>query len=202
MTYTITCPSCRRQLRVPDDLLGCMVKCPACSDHFPAEEPAPPPRPSAGRGRAEYDDPRPPRRPRDEEDDDRLLRRRRVRIDEDGDDDYSRARRREEKPGKVTAIGVMMLVGGILALLHGVGWAVSVVGLCWPGTYYSFVMGVMAIVKGSQLLGERAYRESPPQAVAIMQIINIVVLDVINLTMGIINLVFLSDPEVKRYFRR
>jgi hypothetical protein len=201
MTHTITCPSCRRQLRVPDDLLGCMVKCPACSDNFPAEEPAPPPRPAAGRGRDEHDEPRPSRRrPRDEDDeDDRPPKRRRTRAGEE--DDYP-ITRRDEKPGKVTAIGVMMLVGGILAVLHGVGWAVSVIGLCWPGTYYSFVFGIMAIIKGSQLLGERAYRESPPQGIAIMQIINIVAFDVFNLTMGIINLVFLSDPEVKRYFRR
>src|SRR5215831_16877515 len=107
MTHTITCPSCRRQLRVPDDLLGCMVKCPACSDNFPAEEPAPP-RPAAGRGRDEYDEPRPSRRrPRDEEEDDRPPQRRRVRAEED--DDYPRIPQRDEKPGKVTAIGVMML---------------------------------------------------------------------------------------------
>lgn len=200
MTHTITCPSCRRQLRVPDDLLGCMVKCPACSDNFPAEEPAPRPRPAVARGRDEYDAPRPSRRPRDEdEEDDRPPRRRRSHAEEE--DDYPLPRR-GEKPGKVTAIGVMMLVGGILAVLHGLGWAISFVGLCWPGTYYSFVVGLMAIIKGSHLLGERAYREWPPQGIAIMQIINIVVFDVINLTMGIINLVFLSDPEVKRYFRR
>jgi hypothetical protein len=190
MMHTIACPSCRRTLRVPDDLLGCLVKCPACSHNFPApsDEPAPePPRRSSPPAKLEEDDGRlpPRRRPRDDREEEDL-----------------RVRPRDEKPGKVQAMAIMMLVGGILALLHGFAWAVSIVGLCWPGTYYSFVFGVMAIVKASQLLSERAYRQVPPQATAIMQIINIVALDVINLTMGIINLVFLSDPEVKRYFRR
>ena len=190
MMHTLACPSCRRPLRVPDDLLGCLVKCPACSHNFPApaEESAPEPsRRSPPPARLEEEDDRPPpsRRPRGNV------------ADED-----PRDRSHEEKPGKVQAMAIMLLVGGIPALLHGFGWAVSIIGLCWPGTYYSFVFGILAIVKASQLLSEHAYRQVPPQATAIMQIVNIVALDVFNLTMGIINLVFLSDPEVKRYFRR
>jgi hypothetical protein len=34
-----------------------------------------------------------------------------------------------------------------------------------------------------------------------MQIINIINLDVVNCAMGIISLVFLNEPEVRRYFR-
>ena len=175
MTQTLACPSCSRQLRVPDELVGCLVKCPACSHNFPAlaEEPVPEPTPR----------PVPPPRLEAAEDD-------------------LRPRQHEDKPGKVQAIAIMQLIGGILALLYGMGWAFSLVGLCWPGTYYSFVLGILAIVKASQLLGERAYSLAPPHALAIMQIINILVLDVFNLTMGIISLVFLSDPEVKRYFHR
>jgi predicted Zn finger-like uncharacterized protein len=43
MQNTIPCPSCGRQLRVPDDLLGKLVKCPACSQTFTANlsEPTP-----------------------------------------------------------------------------------------------------------------------------------------------------------------
>jgi len=46
MPIIISCPSCARQLRVPDDLLGKQVKCPACQTAFTAaadETPAPPP---------------------------------------------------------------------------------------------------------------------------------------------------------------
>jgi predicted Zn finger-like uncharacterized protein len=59
------CPSCRRQLRVPDDLLGKLVKCPSCGTTFtaggaaptasvrPADPPpaAPPPGPEGPAGR-------------------------------------------------------------------------------------------------------------------------------------------------------
>jgi hypothetical protein len=122
---------------------------------------------------------------------------------EDDRDDYDRPRRRE-KPSKVQAVGVMALVGGILATLLGVGLTLGGFPVCclWPGTYFSLVMGIMAIVKGAQLLGPGAYREAPPTAVAVMQIINVVNGDFVNLTLGILTLVFLSDPEVKRYFRR
>src|SRR5262249_17992550 len=153
--HTITCPSCGRQLRVPDDLLGCLVKCPACSHNFPAppDEPVSSRRSSSPPKLEEADDRPSPRRPRAVK-----------------DEDYPHVSRRDEKPGKVQAIAIMMLVGGILAVLHGFAWAVSIVGLCWPGTYYSFVFGVLAIVKASRLLSETAYREMPPQALAIMQI--------------------------------
>src|SRR2546429_590559 len=39
MPITISCPSCRRQLRVPDDLLGKTVRCPGCQSTFTAEDP-------------------------------------------------------------------------------------------------------------------------------------------------------------------
>jgi predicted Zn finger-like uncharacterized protein len=46
MPIQISCPSCQRQLRVPDNLMGQMVKCPSCQNTFVAsvEESAPPPR--------------------------------------------------------------------------------------------------------------------------------------------------------------
>jgi hypothetical protein len=108
----------------------------------------------------------------------------------------------DEKPGKVQAIAVMTMVGGVLALLLGTAFAASCVLLIWPGTYYSFVLGVMAIVQASALLGDGARYQKPPQGIAVMQIVNILNGDFINLTLGIITLVFLNDPEVKGYFRR
>jgi predicted Zn finger-like uncharacterized protein len=43
MQNTIPCPSCGRQLRVPDDLLGKLVKCPACTQTFTANLSTPTP---------------------------------------------------------------------------------------------------------------------------------------------------------------
>ena len=196
MSDTITCPSCQRTLRVPESLRGQLVKCPTCEQTFtaatedrppPRKEPPPPPR-------DRYEDeplPRPARR--DEPDD-----------WEDDRDDYDRPRRRGvEKPGKVQAIAIMTLIGGILAVLGGLGLTLAGGFICclWPGTYYGLVMGIMAIVKGSQLLGENAHRSAPPTTIAVMQIINVINGDFVNLTMGILTLVFLSESEVKRFFR-
>src|SRR5262249_16936769 len=156
------CPSCGRQLRVPDDLLGCMVKCPACAHNFaaPANEPAPSARRSAPASDRRDDEPRPTRRRfAEEEDQDRSSPQGRGGDADDDyeDDDVPRIRRRDEKPGKVQAIGTMMLIGGIWALAHGIiGGILLALGTCcfgllWPGTYYAIVLGIMAIIKGSKL---------------------------------------------------
>ena len=112
-----------------------------------------------------------------------------------------------QKPGKVQAIGIMTLVGGILALINFLivitSFGLGSMGICcvWPGFYYGLVVGIMAIVKGAALIGANASNETPPKAVAIMQIINIINFDVANLVMGILTLVFLGDPEVAACYR-
>lgn len=208
MSSTISCPSCRRTLRVPESLLGQAVKCPSCAHVFTAPDhaddeiprlPAPPserlsPR-QAPPPEDDYDDePRPSRRPRRDED----------------YDDAPRRRRRTEKPGKVLAIAIMILIGGILAPVYAVicfgiivaaSMGVGLVCCFWPGPYYALVLGIMGIIKGARLLGEKAHQEAAPRGLGIMMIINIVNFDVGNLVLGIIVLVFLSDEEVKDYFQ-
>lgn len=194
-TNTISCPSCQRTLRVPEDLLGHAVKCPSCSNTFTAPdavEEAAPPRPTAP--------------PQDDYEDEPTVSKRQRRRD-DYDEDYDdvprpRRRRRADKPGKVQAVAVMTLVGGILATLYAGLFMLTIYGFCWPGTYYSLVMGIMAIVRGSQLLGERAHEQVVPTGIATMQIVNVINCDFANLTLGIVGLIFLGDEEVKSYFRR
>ena len=143
-------------------------------------------------------------------------------YDDDHDDDdrpsrRSRRSRSGERPGKVQAIAIMTLIGGImatlvsLAVLSYVGFVglfmgVSTFGvgcLCclWPGPYYGLTAGILAIVKGSQLLGARARSLPPPRGTAILLIVNIVNFDVVSLVLGIIVLVFCSDPEVEEFYR-
>ena len=43
MANTIPCPSCRRELRLPEVLIGKLVQCPACGMTFTASFPEPPP---------------------------------------------------------------------------------------------------------------------------------------------------------------
>ncbi len=60
------------------------------------------------------------------------------------------------RPAKVQAIAFMTLAGGILAILVSTGWAISMIGFCLPTTYYSLVLGIMAIVKANALTGRWA----------------------------------------------
>jgi hypothetical protein len=199
MNETLACSECGRPLHVPDDLRGQAVKCPACHHTFVAPEAGYEPvpqaqaavpsvyeeRPAVYAEAAAYDDG--PRHPPTE------VYPREYPVG-------PRSEAPELKPGKVQAVAIMTLVGGIFAILVSIGWVSTCVGLAWPPMYFSFVLGVMAIVKASNLLGQTAYREKPPRAIAIMQIVNILNGDVINLTLGIITLVFLGDREVRDYF--
>jgi hypothetical protein len=108
-----------------------------------------------------------------------------------------------QRPGKVQAISIMTLVGGILAVINFLTVAAASGGMCclWPGLYYGLVVGILAIINGAALIGANAANETPPKAVAIMQIINIINFDVPNCVMGILTLVFLGDPEVVPFFR-
>jgi len=115
------------------------------------------------------------------------------------------------KPGKVEAISIMVMAGGIWALIVGLSfgiWGVLLgLGTCGIGcvvvlpAIYSLVLGVIAIVQGAKLLGPNAYLEPPPRTIAILQIVNIVACDVVNLILGILILVFLEEPEVRSYYR-
>ena len=62
-------------------------------------------------------------------------------------------------------------------------------------------MGIMATIRGSNLLGQEAHRQPAPRGIAIMQIINIINGDVPNCLMGIISLIFMNEREVQRFFR-
>lgn len=149
------------------------------------------------RRRDDYDDDRPSRR-RDDDYADRRSRRR------DDDDDYPRRPLRRggggAKPSPVQTAGIMMLIGGIMGCLYFVLLALTCYGLAWPGTYFSIVMGIMAIIRGSQLMGDNAYQAGPSHGIAIMMIINIINCDVVTMTLGIVALVMLNNEESKRYF--
>jgi len=81
MPIQISCPSCAKQLRVPEDLLGKSVRCPNCQNTFTAEEPGTPsPPPSSEAAGVQSTAPESPRR-RDRD------------VERDDDDDYPRRSR-------------------------------------------------------------------------------------------------------------
>jgi hypothetical protein len=149
------------------------------------------------------------RRNEDDADDRPSKRRSRYADGDDPDRDYRprpsrrRGRGRAEKPSQVQTIGVLMLVGGILATITGLGMGVFSYGICclWPGTYYELVYGIMAIIKGSQLMG-RNDPPDPPKGILVMAIITIINGDVLNLVFGIVGLSLLNNPEVQDYYDR
>ncbi len=104
-------------------------------------------------------------------------------------------------PGKMQAISIMTLVGGILAILTCFGIGLGTAGI-WIPWIYSLILGIMATIKGSQMLGSNpAPAFASARTIAIMQIVNIINCDMVNLTLGIITLVFLNDPEVREHLR-
>jgi predicted Zn finger-like uncharacterized protein len=108
MPTVIACPSCQKQLKVPDELIGRPVKCPGCKETFTAQLPSTPapaqeevvekPRKKAAPPPEEEEEPRKPARRRDDDDD---------------DDRPSRRRGPAMQPHR----GVLMLILGLVAAL-------------------------------------------------------------------------------------
>jgi len=199
MAIEFNCPHCQQFLRTADDKSGQVAKCPGCGEQIdvpPAagavREPGGLPTPTVcpacaeavGSGDLECPFCGEP-------------------LGGGGRSDRPQLTIGDVKPGQVTAIGIMVLVGGILAVLNFLFVGLFSTGVCclWPGLYYGLVMGIMAIIRGSKLIGQNAHLEPPPKTIAIMQIVNIINLDVPNCVMGIVTLVFLNDPRVRSFYR-
>jgi len=182
------CSACSGKLRVPDELFGQFVKCPNCSQTFTTTEENSPYVPTAVAERVAT--PPPMSAPRTVP-----------------AADFQRGRpvpvlAPQSKPGQIQAMGVMFLAGGIIALVVGTALGLTCVGLFWPGTYLSLVLGILAVSRSITLLGDQAYSMAPPSGIAVLQIVNVINGDVPNCVMGIISLVFLlRDPKVRDYFR-
>jgi hypothetical protein len=160
-------------------------------------------RPSRRR-RDEYDDDRPGRRGRrdDEMDDDRPRVRRR--DDDRYEDDEDERPRKLQKPGQVQAVGIMMLVGGILGVLTALGLGIAAIPtvICcfWPGIYLELVVGILLIIRGVNMMNQDD--QGPPRTLAILQILFILNLDIVNCVLGVVGLIMLNDPKVEEYYRR
>ncbi len=167
---TVSCPQCDKKLRVPEELIGKLVKCPTCGQTFNAEVTVPakkeeaeekPDRSARVQKKDEDDPPRNSRRSRDDDDDDRPIRKsRRSRNDDDDDDDRpsrrrSRRSRRDDdddddddrssrlrRRDLMPHRGALIMVLGILGLVIGLSTGVG------------FIMGVIAWILGNSDLRE------------------------------------------------
>ena len=99
---------------------------------------------------------------------------------------------------KLIILQICMVTGGVCAIGVGFGLTITFFGLLWPGTYYSYLLGIIAIYRGATMRN----RTSPPRGTAVMQIINIVCGDLVNVALGAAELVLFNDPAVEASFRR
>lgn len=136
MAETVACPSCQRQLQVPEQYLGQKVQCPECRHMFVATTtsvsahppPASAPSPAGNTGTSK------PRRYDDDGDDETPRRRRDL---DDDDDDFEefhhpgrlRNRFTPHRGGLILALGLVALIGGASfcapAVIGPVAWALG-----------------------------------------------------------------------------
>lgn len=101
------------------------------------------------------------------------------------------------KPGIVTAISVLTLVGGILSTLSALLWAIGSICL-WLPWVLELTAGIWGIVHGAKMIGDD--RVPPNRLLAILFILTILDCNVITMTLGILILAFMSSSEVRYYF--
>lgn len=176
----VVCPTCRSQFDTHEQYAGQVAACPNCETKITIPAAAPAYAPS---GQAPAGVPGPAAGPG----------------------------AGQARPGKVTAIGVMTLIGGVVAGIVSITLFVYalIVGIATLGigflfffpAIYSLILCIVAIVKGILLLTARPQQRSGPLVTAILQVINIISCDFVNVVLGILILVFQSDPQVRAYYR-
>ncbi len=114
-----------------------------------------------------------------------------------------------EKPGKITALGIMTIVSGVINVVTGLGLTGSVVIgtlgiglLCAPITILPSILGVFEIIYGIKVLANPPEPLKPSTTLAIMEIVTILFLNIPSVAIGIVALVLYNDDEVKNYFQK
>jgi len=224
MPELFTCPHCGKSVRVPDNLLGRTVKCPACGGRLVAgeapPEAEPPPRPA--RPEESYAENRPSRRPDDDDvDDDRPPRRR---DDDDENEEYDdagelrrrrRGKRRRRAEEAVNVPSILMIVLGGLGLLMGLlnifvlitgmgadpnmkGDAAYMAGRT-IGAVVSVVWAAIVILGGFQMRGLRSRGSVITAAIFAMVPCNPCC--ILGIPVGAWALFTVNQPDVKDAFR-
>ena len=111
------------------------------------------------------------------------------------------------KPGMVQAIAVMTLVNGILNILWALGATAGIILgtlgigiLCAPITILPVILGIFEIIYAEKLLANPPKPTEPSQLIAILEIACVIAGNGISLVIGILSLVFYSQPEVQAFF--
>jgi hypothetical protein len=115
-----------------------------------------------------------------------------------------------EKPTLVNVIAWMTLASGIVDLFFGLVLTVSIVfgtlgiGLifCAPFTILPTVLGIFEIIYAAKLMSNPPQAVQPSTAIAILEIVTILVGNAFSVVVGILALVFYNDLTVRDYFAR
>jgi len=180
------CPGCGARLAVASVDVGKNVDCPYCAAAFEAKAVRAAPienRPLISKLRREDDE---------DLDDDRPRRRRRV---------SRRRSRRNDKPGNVTAVGVMLLTGGIYGLIFTGLMLLGSAFICclWPFMYLTGVWSIFAIIRGASILGDNDSLP-PPTTLLVLQILAVFNLDIINCILGVVGFILLNNEPTRAWF--
>lgn len=112
-----------------------------------------------------------------------------------------------EKPGMVTAIGVLTLISGICNILAGLSITFMAVVLtlgigliCFPFTILPAILGIFEILYAIKLLANPPETVEFSQTIAIIEIFTFLGGNGLSPIVGILALVFASDQRVKDYF--
>jgi hypothetical protein len=111
----------------------------------------------------------------------------------------------QTKPSLITVIALMTLVNGIFNVI----WGVSLIGgtfglslICFPVPLFPLILGGFEIAYAIKLLANPPQPVQPSQAIAILEIVAVLVGNVFSLVVGILALIFYNDATVKDYFAR
>lgn len=108
-------------------------------------------------------------------------------------------------PGNVKTMGILMLISGILNIIVGGGWALSIiigtVGiglLCAPVLLIPIGLGIWEIVVAASLINGRPAKNV--KLISGFEIASLLWGNILSMVAGILNLVFMNDPETEAYF--
>ena len=115
------------------------------------------------------------------------------------------------KPDLATAIAVMTLVSGILNIFWSIGLFLASVAfglstffigcICLPLAVYPLGLGIIEILYASRLMRNPISPTlKPAYYIAVLEIIDTLLGNVLALVVGVLALIFYNDPAVRRYF--
>lgn len=108
------------------------------------------------------------------------------------------------KPGKLTAVAVIMLVSGIINCLYSLYYLVlAPFTMCLSLFALPLILtaGILEIVHASKLLKDPITVHKPATGIAVLEICCVILCSMFSVVAGILALVFWGDPEVKQYYR-